>query len=64
MDETHAECRVCRHYYVTWDRKFPHGCKAARFKSAALPSVEVRAASGKACLLFEKKAKPPGNKAP
>jgi hypothetical protein len=57
-EETRSEsvhCRTCRHYYITWDRKFPHGCKAAGFRSAAMPHLEVFAASGRTCLLYEKK---------
>ncbi len=49
------QCRTCRHYFITWDRKFPHGCRAAGFRSAAMPHLEVFAASGRQCLLYEKK---------
>jgi hypothetical protein len=55
MDGTHVDCRSCKHYYVTWDRRFPHGCRAAGFKSALLPSLEVFTASCTPCLSFEKK---------
>ena len=57
IGDTHLDCRKCSHFYVTWDKKFPYGCKAAAFKSARLPSVEVLAASGTACLSFERKKK-------
>jgi hypothetical protein len=63
MDSTDIDCKKCRHYYITWDRKFPYGCKAIQFKSVRLPSVEVFAASGIACLRFEEKIiKPARNK--
>ncbi|OPY66015.1 MAG: hypothetical protein A4E57_02994 [Syntrophorhabdaceae bacterium PtaU1.Bin034] len=55
MDDSHVKCRKCRHFYVTWDKRFPYGCRAAGFKSARLPSVEVFAASGSPCLSFEDK---------
>ena len=50
-----VNCRNCRHYYITWDKKFPHGCKAAGFKSGRVPAAEVLAVSGKACLSFQEK---------
>jgi hypothetical protein len=45
-------CRQCIHYYVTWDKSFPYGCRAMRFKSKMTPSAEVHINSGKPCLLF------------
>jgi hypothetical protein len=47
----------CRHFYITWDPKFPNGCKAFGFKTQSLPSRDVLASSGKPCLTFEAKAK-------
>jgi hypothetical protein len=49
------DCHKCKHYYVTWDKNFPHGCKAMRFKSKQLPSIEVRVISHRDCLLFSRK---------
>lgn len=49
------DCHKCEHYYVTWDKKFPYGCKAIGFKSMQLPSVVVFASSNRKCLLFKKK---------
>jgi hypothetical protein len=51
-----TECRRCRHYYITWDKKFPYGCRAAGFKTARTPSDDMFTVSGKPCLAFEKKA--------
>ncbi|OQY01459.1 MAG: hypothetical protein B6I26_03790 [Desulfobacteraceae bacterium 4572_130] len=48
-------CYKCYHYYVTWDPKFPCGCRAMGFKSKRLPSSSVRESTGKPCLLFKKK---------
>ncbi|MBN2231646.1 MAG: hypothetical protein JW781_02340 [Deltaproteobacteria bacterium] len=45
-------CGRCRHYYVTWDPRHPHGCRALGFKSAALPSAVVQRTSGRACEFF------------
>jgi len=60
MDAKEIDCRKCRHYYITWDKGFPYGCKALGFKSAKAPSFEVFAASGMVCLRFETKRSGPG----
>jgi len=62
MDSKGIDCKKCVYYYITWDRKFPYGCKAIQFKSARLPSLEVLAASGIACLRFEEKIIKPAEK--
>jgi len=49
------DCKKCKYYYITWDYKFPRGCKALGFKTKKIPSVEVRIASGYECLKFEYK---------
>ena len=53
------DCHKCRHYYVTWDKDFPHGCRGFRFKSRQLPNIVVRSSSSGMmnCLLFKKKIK-------
>jgi hypothetical protein len=52
------DCHKCQYYYVTWDKDFPHGCRAMGFKSRQLPGLVVRSSTlGKDCLLFEKKHK-------
>jgi hypothetical protein len=48
-------CHKCKHYYVTWDKHFPHGCRAMKFKSKQYPSAVVFASSALECLLFEEK---------
>jgi hypothetical protein len=63
MERKGIDCKKCIYYHVTWDRKFPYGCKALQFKTARLPSLEVFAASGVPCLRFEKKTiKPTENR--
>ncbi|AOZ93173.1 uracil-DNA glycosylase [Paenibacillus crassostreae] len=51
-------CMKCQHFYVTWDRQFPKGCRAYEFKTAIMPSHAVFASSGKACMSFEQKGNP------
>ncbi len=48
-------CGNCVHYYVTWDKGFPHGCKAMGFKCRNLPFLQVRQASGVECQLYVRK---------
>jgi hypothetical protein len=50
-----VNCLECRHYYITWDADFPHGCKGMQFKSRRLPQLEVLEASGRDCLMMVEK---------
>ncbi|BBI34216.1 hypothetical protein KCTCHS21_36150 [Cohnella abietis] len=52
LDNQQVDCMKCRHFYVTWDPKFPKGCRAFGFKSALMPSTNVLSSSGKACMNF------------
>jgi hypothetical protein len=47
-----VNCRRCAHYFVTWDKKFPWGCKAFGFKSRSMPSLDVLSSSGIECQQF------------
>jgi hypothetical protein len=53
------DCHYCRYYYVTWEKSFPHGCRGMKFKSRRLPCVEVFRNSGRECLMFRAKERPP-----
>ena len=50
-------CTCCSYYYVTWDKRFPYGCKAMGFKSERYPCRVVQATSGMECQMFEQKKK-------
>ncbi len=50
-------CRQCGHFYITWDKQYPYGCKAMGFKSERLPCLVVREASGLECQFFAAKEK-------
>ncbi len=62
MDQKKAppriDCRRCVHFYVTWDKNMPFGCRGHGFKSAQIPSQVVFASSGTACLLYRLKVPP------
>lgn len=55
MPEAQPLCRACVHHYITHDPGFPYGCRAMRFKSRRMPSLEVKKASGQPCLRFAPK---------
>ncbi|HSV31127.1 MAG TPA: hypothetical protein VLH40_03780 [Atribacteraceae bacterium] len=54
-DPPRINCYQCAHFYITWEKQRPHGCRALRFKSRVLPSLEVLRSSGRRCLSFVKK---------
>lgn len=45
-------CIKCKHYYITWDSKFPRGCKAYGFKCVEFPSAMVYRSTGERCISF------------
>jgi hypothetical protein len=55
MNTESINCFKCKHFYITWDKNFPNGCKAFGFKAKSLPSVAVYEASGQNCQAFETK---------
>jgi len=48
-------CVQCSYYFVTWQPKQPHGCKAYGFKSKNYPSQVVKQSSGMQCNYFTPK---------
>ncbi len=48
-------CRKCRYFYITWDKRFPNGCKAYGIKTKYLPSVVVLRTTGKGCACYQPK---------
>jgi len=55
MNKKRIVCQQCKYYYVTWEGKRPHGCKAYGFKSLKIPALVVRQSSGIDCSLYENK---------
>lgn len=51
------DCKKCRHYYITWDKSFPYGCRSMDFKSKVMPCISVVDASDMQCLKFQEKLK-------
>lgn len=57
IPEGEINCFSCRHFYITYDPRFPYGCRAAGFKSRGMPSREMMANSQMACQFFAVKGK-------
>lgn len=49
MLQEKINCLKCKYFYVTWDQKFPNGCKFFGFKSQYRPSLVVWQTSGQEC---------------
>ena len=52
-----TNCLGCMYYYVTWDNKFPKGCKYFGFKTNKMPSLVVKESSGESCQFYTAKIK-------
>ncbi|HOW56781.1 MAG TPA: hypothetical protein PKZ12_02170 [Smithellaceae bacterium] len=50
-------CFLCRYFYITYEKKFPYGCRVMGFKSKRLPSIDVFNNSDMDCSLFMEKEK-------
>lgn len=50
--KTYENCRKCKHYFITWDYRFPYGCKLFGIKSKQTPSIVVYHSLGKKCEHF------------
>ena len=50
-------CWKCRFFRISWDPRFPYECEAMKFKSQALPCVQVVSIDGRQCQWFQRKAK-------
>lgn len=55
MNRERIYCKKCKHYYITWDIKFPNGCKLFGIKSKHLPSMMIYQSTGKNCDHFIEK---------
>ena len=48
-------CRRCVHFFITWQKSHPYGCRAMGFKGPQIPSLTVFQNSGSPCLHFQEK---------
>jgi hypothetical protein len=56
-EKQNINCFLCEHFYITYERNFPYGCRIIGFKSRQLPSIDVYANSTMDCGLFLAKGK-------
>jgi hypothetical protein len=49
---TTINCFSCEHFHITYEAKFPYGCRVMGFKSVRMPSVDVFVNSEMDCNLF------------
>jgi hypothetical protein len=47
-----VNCLKCKYYLVTWDARYPRGCKLFGFKGTTMPSITVYRSTGAACQNF------------
>ncbi|MDF2590633.1 MAG: hypothetical protein K0S75_99 [Clostridia bacterium] len=47
-----VNCLKCKYYMVTWDPRFPRGCKLFEFKGTVMPSIMVYKSTGAQCQNF------------
>jgi len=55
MSGRNVRCNNCIHYYITYDRSKPYGCRIMGFKSRISPAQVVYANSGIVCQLYTEK---------
>jgi hypothetical protein len=56
-EKSHINCFSCESFYITYDKKYPYGCRIIGFKSIRMPSADVYANSDMECGLFRQKEK-------
>ena len=58
QEETHKiNCFSCEHFYITYEQRYPYGCRIIGFKSVRMPSIDVYVNSHIECGLFVQKEK-------
>jgi len=55
---TSPNCLKCRHFYVTYEPKWPRGCRVFGFKGKQLPSITVKQCTGSECPAFQARINP------
>jgi Zn-dependent M28 family amino/carboxypeptidase len=57
METKNVNCKKCVYHFITWDNRFPYGCKLFGIKSKQIPSIIVFQSIGKNCENFKEKSK-------
>lgn len=57
MGTDRLNCQKCKYYFITWDNRYPYGCRLFGVKSREAPSIIVYQSLGKQCEGFLEKEK-------
>lgn len=57
MNLERIDCKKCGYFYITWEARFPNGCRLFRIKSKQIPSIVVYKSTGTRCENFVQKEK-------
>ena len=60
FSDRHADCNSCAHFFITWNKRFPFGCRAMGFMTSNSPSKDVFEVEGRDCLAYKNKFSPFG----
>ena len=55
VSDKHIDCNSCAHFFITWNKRFPFGCRAMGFMSANSPNKDVFEVEGRDCLAYKDK---------
>ena len=50
-----ADCNSCAHFFITWNKRFPFGCREMGFMTSNSPSKDVFEVEGRDCLAYKNK---------
>lgn len=56
-DDDEINCLKCTHYFVTWNRRYPRGCRVYGFETDLMPSDAVLIYTCKSCNYYKNKFK-------
>ena len=51
----YVDCNTCAHFFITWDKRYPYGCRSMNFMSSNSPSKDVLEVEGRDCLAYRDK---------
>ena len=55
FSDRHADCNSCAHFFITWNKRFPFGCRAMGFMTSNSPSKDVIEVEVRDCLAYKNK---------
>ena len=56
VSDKQIDCNSCAHFFITWNKRFPFGCRAMGFMSANSPNKDVFEVEGRNCLAYKEKS--------